>query len=770
MKKNHVNQRILFRYLFYFLLVLSIPILSMGISYSRVANILRANASQQNQTALQTSAETIDRVLTDVNNVVYYISTSTDITRFLQLRPLDVDKTIVSDITKAQKSLKSYIIANSFIKEIQVYAFQSGIMVDSVTSVLDLERYYGIGFEMEQMDYARWREEFLEQRHRDQLYPSASVACQNEWQDRLLYAQTIPMSGSDSFGGNVFLFLDEEQLLEQFGALQYGSGGMLCVLNREGNAVLQDNPGGLSLEELETDLLSGESGSFLQDFNGETMLVSYLRSGDSGWTYLAVLPQQVILEPSQGIRVFLVGMIAASLAISVGLALFSAVRTSRPVISISNLLSRSSRALAPEELSGEISRLIENNDSMRAVIRQQMDDQRAALFYSLLSGGFRDEAEIRRSFSKFHITLDAPRYCLLMISLEDWEIDSPLAQLSAYKKLMKEVLTSRISGAIGVCDLDLRRSLLLAAAPAGSVEAYRDSLREEARKISEQFSQAVQSGIYFTACMADNLMQIPSAFLFLQTSEDLPEEEGCVLWSPGTREPGRHFYYPLNLEIRMISAVQEGNSGLVEDTLELIARHNRRLLSDASPRGGDSYAYQLIQALYGTLLRLVNEASRGREELALRSRMIFDGGEEVPPSELFRRMRECYLAAAASYGEKDGAKGEALKRSILEYVNSHFTDAQLSLTSVASEFHITEPYLSRLFKQSAGENFSKYVEKLRMERAHRLIQEGRLSLNDVAEAVGYNSPQVFRRAYRRVYGASPSEGAQKEAGPFQKGP
>ncbi len=753
--RQRVNRKILSQYLFYFLLVLSIPVIALGISYTRVVNILRSNASQQNLTALQTSADTVDRVLDDVNHVVYYISNNTDVTRFLQLKPLDIDKTIVSDILKAQKLLKSYIIANSYIKEIQLYGFQSSILVDSMTNVLDLERYYQTFFEIEGVSYIQWKEDYLVSQHAAQFYPSREMLCRSDQGNYLLYAQTIPISESAIFGGNVFCFLNESQLLSQFKAVQYSEGGMLCVLDENGNVVLSDNPGELDFGELNQQQMSENRGSFLQTIGGEKMLISYLHSSTSGWTYLSVLPQQVILAPSQEILNFLIGVIVISLLLSGVLALYSAVKTSKPVISISNLLLKNNRDLSPGQLPGEIAHLMENNENMQTVIRQQMDDQRAALFYNLLSGGFRDETEIRQSFSKFQISLQFSNYCILLVTLTDWDIGSPLPQISAYKKLLKEVLTARIPGTIGVCDLDLKRSLLLTGISENQLEPFRQNLEKSARDICAQFSQAMQSIISFAACTTDNLMKIPAAFFFLQASDTMLDGDEIFHWSSQLEENKHHaFYYPLNLEIRLISAVQEGRFTMVEEIFELIGRQNAKILS---PQCSSNTGSQLIQALYGTLMRLINECHKNKEELISRSQMIFSEEKDVSMEELFRRIRECYLMATDSYGEKEDTRGELLRQNIQEYVNMHFMDPQISLASVANAFHITEPYLSRVFKQETGENFSKYVEKLRVEKAQELIQTEQLTLSEVAEKVGYNSPQVFRRAYKRVCGVSPSE-------------
>lgn len=90
------------------------------------------------------------------------------------------------------------------------------------------------------------------------------------------------------------------------------------------------------------------------------------------------------------------------------------------------------------------------------------------------------------------------------------------------------------------------------------------------------------------------------------------------------------------------------------------------------------------------------------------------------------------------------------------FVDENYNNPQLSLSLTADAFYITEVYLSKLFKEGTGQNFSKYVENLRLEQAKILLSKGVL-VNEVAQQVGYNSPQVFRRAWKRHYGTTPTE-------------
>ena len=110
---------------------------------------------------------------------------------------------------------------------------------------------------------------------------------------------------------------------------------------------------------------------------------------------------------------------------------------------------------------------------------------------------------------------------------------------------------------------------------------------------------------------------------------------------------------------------------------------------------------------------------------------------------------------------------------IQKYIVENFSDPGLSLTSIAEVFFITEAYVSKLFKRISGQYFSKYIEKVRMEKARILLEEGK-TVKAVSEMVGYNTPQVFRRAWKRYYSGLLSENltaradGEKEAGKISK--
>jgi transcriptional regulator GlxA family with amidase domain len=84
-------------------------------------------------------------------------------------------------------------------------------------------------------------------------------------------------------------------------------------------------------------------------------------------------------------------------------------------------------------------------------------------------------------------------------------------------------------------------------------------------------------------------------------------------------------------------------------------------------------------------------------------------------------------------------------------------DSDLSVSALAKRANMSERSFTRAFRREVGQSPAAYVEALRIEHARALLEDGAPSLEAVAQAAGFASAEVLRRAFHRRVGVSPGD-------------
>lgn len=89
------------------------------------------------------------------------------------------------------------------------------------------------------------------------------------------------------------------------------------------------------------------------------------------------------------------------------------------------------------------------------------------------------------------------------------------------------------------------------------------------------------------------------------------------------------------------------------------------------------------------------------------------------------------------------------------YIEKNYFKA-LSLSGVANHVYLNKDYFSRLFKKETDMTFTDYVNKVRMERAKKMVCETNTNINEIADMIGIPNSSYFSSTFTKFYGESPS--------------
>lgn len=91
---------------------------------------------------------------------------------------------------------------------------------------------------------------------------------------------------------------------------------------------------------------------------------------------------------------------------------------------------------------------------------------------------------------------------------------------------------------------------------------------------------------------------------------------------------------------------------------------------------------------------------------------------------------------------------------ILQYMEMHYNEVNIS--DIASHFHFTTPYFSKIIRDSLGTTPISILQNIRVKKAALLLSESGLSVEHIAKIVGYEDTTHFIRIFKKAIGVTPA--------------
>lgn len=96
---------------------------------------------------------------------------------------------------------------------------------------------------------------------------------------------------------------------------------------------------------------------------------------------------------------------------------------------------------------------------------------------------------------------------------------------------------------------------------------------------------------------------------------------------------------------------------------------------------------------------------------------------------------------------------DARMTEIRNYIQSNYQT--VTLEELSEKFFLSKPYLSKYIREKSGSTFGELVKKARMKRARVLLKNSNITVEAVAESVGYQNVEHFNRLFKKTYGITP---------------
>ncbi|WP_274564104.1 GlxA family transcriptional regulator [Streptomyces spiramyceticus] len=105
-------------------------------------------------------------------------------------------------------------------------------------------------------------------------------------------------------------------------------------------------------------------------------------------------------------------------------------------------------------------------------------------------------------------------------------------------------------------------------------------------------------------------------------------------------------------------------------------------------------------------------------------------------------------------------------REVQQYIAEHPAE-DLSVEVLAARALLSPRHFARAFQAETGTTPGRYVDRVRLEHARRLLEETGDGVQEVARAAGYGTPEAMRRAFFKALGTPPAEYRRRFHAPVQ---
>ncbi|MFJ9732294.1 GlxA family transcriptional regulator [Streptomyces sp. NPDC101171] len=95
-------------------------------------------------------------------------------------------------------------------------------------------------------------------------------------------------------------------------------------------------------------------------------------------------------------------------------------------------------------------------------------------------------------------------------------------------------------------------------------------------------------------------------------------------------------------------------------------------------------------------------------------------------------------------------------REVQRWITEH-PAGDLTVESLAARARLSPRHFARAFREETGTTPGRYVDRVRLEHARRLLEDTGDGVEEISRASGYGTPEAMRRAFVRALGTAPAE-------------
>lgn len=742
-----------------YMVIVIITLIIGVLGYREAVRIVEDEVQTANLAVLEQIKDIMDSILTDCETVAFQIAMNPKVNALSSVKePFKLP--FYYELKELVDSMSLYTLKKEYLETAFVYLKNSQYIITPET-VYKADFFYQQVFNYNDMNFSEWLSLMLDSNNNRKYLPNVSTTVHDKEQTVIPYLQSIPIGYKRNNAGTVIILIKRDEIYNLLKRINKFGEGWFYIESKHGGIITSIAIENHQIEHFNWEFDSAKKGSIETTVNGKNMMVTYTNSDYNDWRYVLSLPTKTVMLKANYIKQLTWVILLISLLLGAVVAYLLALHSARPLDGIIKSLKEFAGDQNPQNkktfefLKGSINELIRNNKDLQESMNKQMPFLEAAFYTGLFKGEYCNKNEIETVSSYIGLKIKGMAFLVLILRLYGYDdtnnVDENILEEWNLTKIVVKKTIKKYMNTEYISDIDNSNIAIIVPFTTNEHNKCEEETEKIVGIVYDQLHQLYNLKVFFAAgnIYADLLETDQSYERARQVLDSkLKYNNSIIVWYNDMPKQSEGYHYPIEIEHKIMNFAKSGEIEKVEKQLEFIYNENfinRKLYVKIEK--------DLINEMRGTIIKLLSQGYYdGDQSKLINSINVHDSVHNV-----YENIKLVYQKICNKVIEQRNNNNIELINGIIEYINANYMQPDICLYKVASQFGMSEGYLSRFFKDSTGENFTKYVENIRIYYACSLLKENRYTINDIAGRVGYNSIQSFRRAFKRQNGVSPSD-------------
>lgn len=735
--KKFYNRNSIVQFWVSYLIVLIIPLIIVLCGYQYMFGVVKEDTKITNHLMLKHSVSLLDNELNSLESLAFQAAQNADLREVGGLANDSVEYSLLAKkVMREFNSLLRYQGTN-ITEEAYIYLNKMGyVLYDSALYQNDIFERYITSWGMTTQE---WRN-----------------LCKNGWSSQPRYVTSsnktlhyvIPFGNTlkKEILGSIVFRIDSNELNRFLDFSSKYTSYAVIIRDENQEVIWYDNKLGQKIDP-------NKFGKDLDYFESKELRLTNISSEFNDWEYILVIPEKIISQKLTIIKLIIFAIITIALGIGFVCSIVLAIKAGRPINNIymsmknNDNIQRNSKnlGLLVQEVVKKNQRYLEELEKDKPLLQK-------AFFHDLIKAEIVNTTELRYLADKAGIHFEGKNYRVVALKLfannNFYDVDEQtIEEVRILMNLVMDYMEQNTKDPIWFYKNNyLTTSIIFSGND--NLDYVSEVIKETSQWVFSKYSVASRWGI--SGCSSDllNMWKICEEALTALKNTDLKDQ---ILEYNIDLENTNEYYFPEVAQERLKASIQFADLNRIENVLNILQYENFEL-RNLSRKRFIKFNLRIVE-----ILSQFSDLGLDLEEQILwLNEMVFqfeEGTHEI----YFKRLKKICENLCQNISQKKNDQRGKLINNIMSYINLNYKDPNLGLAKISTEFGISEGYVSAMFKDQAGINFTDFVENIRIEKACRLLRDTDDTITMISEIVGYNSVQSFRRAFKRVKGMQPKE-------------